>query len=814
MNYIFYVIKSIHINFTIQRGTFMNCQDCGYELNGQTKCPICGWSISGTAPQGSNIQPNYQINQSQPPVQNAYGGQYQQNIYGMPSQPQNFQAQPTYNYNQYQQNPYGMSGQYSNPYNTPASTPPNPQKKSKTWLIILLAIILVLLIGVLVAVVINNNTRDLTDDDDKKRTTEERDTEEKDTEEPDTEEPDPTTEAINYDSGTKTIMIYMVGSDLESFGGYATSDLEEILGSGFDDENTKVVIYTGGSLLWYHEDVNSLGSGRYVVENGELVELETGAYVNMGDPDTLSDFLTYGYENFPAEQYSVILWNHGGGQFYGYGVDEVNGDRLYMDELHEAFANSPFSENNKLEFIGFDACLMATIETANALYPYANYLISSQESEPGNGWNYNFLDEIDDMTDGKEMGAAICDYYVDGCKDDGLYDTYEITLSVMDLNKYEDVENAVEELFAVVNASLSAETFTTYSSARTNARIIAAAYTGEESLDIIDLTDYANQLSNVHPTEAAALTDALAEFIVYNCSNVSGENGVTIYHPFEAKENAPYFLEEYNTFDFSEEYTAYINDFNDLLNNPDVLNATWDIATMIPTMNGDYTFNLQLTEQQAAEYKTGYFVISRADVNDPDNLIFVAMEKDISFDSTGTVMTANFDGSIRYVQNDTTLDTYEVMYKEHETTESYSRYLLSCILYNDDIEGDDAVYAYFVVESTPDNPAGEFLGAYPIMNIEDIEQEDVTPERYVIDPNDYQNIAFGNCSHEFTSEENLTVFEESDWSDVVINYSSFPVSEGYSTVMGPMINDIPYFGMFIIEDMQGNRHVSNIVQIK
>jgi len=801
----------------------MNCPDCGYELNGQNTCPICGWSATNTGPQNINTQPNIQINQTPPiqqqyssqpqqnpymmqtPVQNNYGGQYQQNPYGMPGPVQN-------NYGgQYQQAPYGMPAPVQNIYNTP----PQPKKKTLWPIFLGIGVLIILIIVIVILVISNNNTRDLTDDNDDK--TEERTTEEKDTEEPDTEEPDteePTTEVGLYDAGTKTIMIYMVGSDLESFGGYATSDIMEILDSGFDDTNTNVLIYTGGSFLWYHEDVSLTGNGLYIVEDGELVELEAGESSNMGDPETLTDFLTYGYENYPAEQYSVILWNHGGGQFYGYGVDEIYNDRLYMDELHTAFENSPFNENNKLEFIGFDACLMATIETANALYPYANYLVSSQESEPGNGWNYDFLDEIDDMNDGKEMGAAICDYYVEGCKADGLYDTYEITLSVMDLNKFEDVENSLETLFTSVNASLSAETFTTYSNIRTSSKTIASMYTDEESLDIIDLYDYMENFANQHPSESADVITALDEFIVYNASNMDGENGVTIYHPFEAKSNAPYFLDEYSTFDFCSAYTTYIDTFNTLLNDPSILSATWDVSTMVPTSNGDYTFSLQLTEEQVAEYKSAYFVISRADVDQPGNFVFVGMEKDVSFDSSGTVITANFDGSIRYVQNDTTLQTYEVMYKEHETTESYSRYLLSCILYNDDIEGDDAVYAYFVVESTPDNPAGEFLGAYPIMNIEDIDQEDVTPERYVIDPNDYQNIAFGNCSHEFTSEENLTIFEESDWSDVVISYSSFPVSEGYSTIMGPMIDEIPYYGMFIIEDMQGNRHVSNIVQIK
>ncbi len=91
--------------------------------------------------------------------------------------------------------------------------------------------------------------------------------------------------------------------------------------------------------------------------------------------------------NYPAEQYDLILWNHGGGAFFGYGFDETTNDSLTLDELDQAFADSPFHDGNKLEFIGFDACLMANIETAHTLSPYANYMVASQESEPGSGWS-------------------------------------------------------------------------------------------------------------------------------------------------------------------------------------------------------------------------------------------------------------------------------------------------------------------------------------------------------------------------------------------------------------------------------------------
>lgn len=43
---------------------------------------------------------------------------------------------------------------------------------------------------------------------------------------------------------------------------------------------------------------------------------------------------------------------------------------------------------DKFAFIGFDACLMATVETANMLVPHADYMFASEETEPGYGWDY------------------------------------------------------------------------------------------------------------------------------------------------------------------------------------------------------------------------------------------------------------------------------------------------------------------------------------------------------------------------------------------------------------------------------------------
>ena len=121
-----------------------------------------------------------------------------------------------------------------------------------------------------------------------------------------------------------TVMIYMVGSNLESRLGNATKDLEEIDGAGLNFDNYNVIVYTGGSTRW----VGDVPCDRNCVldmslEGEDRIVAQTKANANMGLPETLSAFLNYCGENYPADHNVLIVWDHGGGPLWGYGVDEV-----------------------------------------------------------------------------------------------------------------------------------------------------------------------------------------------------------------------------------------------------------------------------------------------------------------------------------------------------------------------------------------------------------------------------------------------------------------------------------------------------------
>ncbi len=184
--------------------------------------------------------------------------------------------------------------------------------------------------------------------------------------------------------------------------------------------------------------------------------LEDLGKTNMGNPDTLVNFVEWGMKNYPANKYAVILWNHGGGwrkvgdagSFKGIIYDDSANDHLTEAEVVEAFQRIyTYNDSKKLEFIGFDACLMGSVEVCDDLKNFSKYYASSERSEWAPGWPYQYiLNDLrsDPSADGKVLAADIvsryAQYNVEMSKDD-------YTLAGVTLNKTTDMTSAVD-LFA------------------------------------------------------------------------------------------------------------------------------------------------------------------------------------------------------------------------------------------------------------------------------------------------------------------------------------------------------------------------------
>lgn len=357
-----------------------------------------------------------------------------------------------------------------------------------------------------------------------------------------------------------TVMIYMVGSNLESTYGSATSDMNEILRSGLDTGRVNVLVYTGGSRYWHSGIPSDCNVVYRLTSGGWEAVAATATANNMGDPSTLLDFMNYAYTTYPAEHYGLICWDHGGGSLIGFGSDELyNNDNLFLTEMDAAFAASPFADK-KLDFLGFDACLMASMEVAEMASRYAHYLIASEENEPGSGWDYSFLGTLNDTLDTRTLGLSILLTYESSLRHSKFNPEY--TLSLLDLSQVSSFRRSADQLFRKMAEGVKNGSYSAIAQARQKTLRFAA--TSEYAFDMVDIGDMAAKLAGLYSSEASALQNALSLMVVSQVSNIDGTCGLSVYYPYDNKstyENLGAVLHPYLT--ESDGFEAFMAAFTD-----------------------------------------------------------------------------------------------------------------------------------------------------------------------------------------------------------------------------------------------------------
>ena len=350
-----------------------------------------------------------------------------------------------------------------------------------------------------------------------------------------------------------TVMVYIVGSNLESRYGAATNDIAEMKQSGLDYEKANLLVYTGGSRRW----VSNIPSTRNSVldmskdisedpseDGAERIVAGTEVSADMGTSQTLTEFINYCTAYYPAEHYGLVLWDHGGGPLWGYGSDELfQNDSLLLEELRSAMDGTQFGPGAtaaaKLDWVGFDACLMGTLENAKLWKDYASYLVGSEELEPGRGWDYRFLGILNETDDAGEVVSGIVDSYGKYYEENrSQFFDPDVTLAALDLSKTDEVIGAADVLFEAMQKGISGGLYAQINQARSRAKAfgLSAAQSKEDAYDMIDLRDFAVKAGELFPEESGKLTEAVDSMVVRTSSNVEGAGGVSVYLPGDNRE--------------------------------------------------------------------------------------------------------------------------------------------------------------------------------------------------------------------------------------------------------------------------------------
>jgi len=362
-----------------------------------------------------------------------------------------------------------------------------------------------------------------------------------------------------------TIFVYLDGdNNLEA---YCDMSLEQMEMVGSDENVNFVVLYDKLS------DVADL----LYVEQGVSVSVgEKYGYpkeVNMADPDVLEGFIVNGMTDYPAEKYSVMLWDHGGG-WRGICWDdttlELTGvdDCITMVELREAFAGVHEATGEVIGVVGFDACLMAMPEVSYQLRDYASYLVYSEEVISAYSFPYDTIAAAlvaEPTMDARAFAVCVAEEYADFYT--SMSGFVDWTISVFDMTYMDDLKAAVDYFGAELLGSLS-----TYVNAYQAAYIQADRYYYPYNVDLIG---FANNLIADPTIKDTGIRDAAQEvvmatddcmFAVFNGQHNVDSTGLAIYLP-STHDGMKSIKDEYATIPFATETSWYdfcvaFSDFN------------------------------------------------------------------------------------------------------------------------------------------------------------------------------------------------------------------------------------------------------------
>ena len=331
-------------------------------------------------------------------------------------------------------------------------------------------------------------------------------------------------------------------------------------GSAYDDilemceyelpDNITIVLQTGGATRWSNVLINPNKTQRFVIKNGIMSEVSNMHIQDSCDPDTVADFITFCDKNYKSDHMAMIMWDHGNG-VSGFGYDSIYKSDMTLEELKTAFSKAIKKDINKpyFDFIGFDACLMATTDTAVALDGYGKYLVASEELEPGYGWDYGVwlkaLAENPTMS-AATVGQAIADSYMNfymKLDSDPLWPSYGgdcvVTFSVADMHKAAQVDAAYEAMNEKLLKKVVDNPSVLLDMTRAAEKTMRYGESNYKYCNTIDLGTYLDYLSELYPDECEEVRALLKDAVLYKrgYSYLIGSQGLSIYFPVEMGES-------------------------------------------------------------------------------------------------------------------------------------------------------------------------------------------------------------------------------------------------------------------------------------
>ena len=600
---------------------------------------------------------------------------------------------------------------------------------------------------------------------------------------------------------TRTIMIYMVGSDLETKGGMATNELSFLDYDKLDSENINVVVIAGGAKKWDNDMIDESETSIFELSKEGYYKVKEQEKQNMGNYKTFLDFLNFVYENYKTDKYDLIIWDHGGA-IAGAGYDELyNYDVLSLNDFEEALSNSPFNKDNKLEVVMFSTCLNGTIEVADTFKDYAEYLVASEEitQSVGSGSDFEFIHNIKSNDQAYDVAYKFVENYRNkvnnfyelvGYSNKKNYSTY----SIVDLSNVEDLIFAVNDFFNDVDISSNFSEI---------ARVRANVYqynSGDGSDNMVDLYNLIDGLSSLSPDKADKVKEIFEKTIVYNWATNSKSRGLSIYFPnkshktFETTYNGIY--SSLGSFGM---YSKFIKSFDKMQNTTQTKTSYKDNSVSVDRKDGEADFEIELTKEQLKTYASAkYYVLE--DSGD-------GKYKPIYYNGQATLDKKTLKANIKdkqlfvhYLCTDGSTGKFPVTINEIDADSKYIRYKTYAYLIKD-----EEIYDWKPVEITLINDLKN-----KVIEISDVFliNDDGQVTRQSVDINDY-DYAKMSLSPYYRVNDNYEL--EEFYED--LNFDYIVYTSEMKFYLDDFDKNVNYYAIFEIEDIYGNSSLTDFIKM-
>jgi hypothetical protein len=205
-----------------------------------------------------------------------------------------------------------------------------------------------------------------------------------------------------------TLMVYIDGDN--NLDEYVPLDIETELAAAGSNADVSVVALADRAATATGEDEWTQALLFYVTQGMEATPdnaVEDWGEANMGDPQTLIDFVLWTQANYPAKHYALSFWNHGWSWRPGSSMLDESNDNDTLDQHEIRYV---LEQVGPIDVIMYDACQMATIENEATVYGYASSIVHSQEWVNWDGIEYELVIpalQEDPSMDANELAVVI-----------------------------------------------------------------------------------------------------------------------------------------------------------------------------------------------------------------------------------------------------------------------------------------------------------------------------------------------------------------------------------------------------------------------